>query len=381
MFIEKAQLVLLILFTHVVIAVFLISIRSGNRLSNSILGSLLLITALDLSNFVFPVFYQAHLNLDMTRANISSFVAPALYFYVRSVIHDNFKLTWVHLWHTLPFVLSCLILVPGYYWVDVDAKLAFYENLHNQAEIVAIGLLVHVQIAVYLAVSFKVLIRHRKVLVDHLSDPNRLNTTWLLRFLQAYSVNFLFILIRNILKFSVQEEVISVLTSLMLSITLCFSIWILFQALRKPTLFQGINSALETSGALIKKIKNTQQDEVDDDAMREKALMLRNYMTSNKPYLQPTLTVEALAEGIGLTVAELSFVMNRHLDQHFFDLINEYRINDAAAQLSDPALIKKTVLDILYDVGFNSKSSFNTAFKKHKKMTPTQYRQSKAMKA
>jgi AraC-like DNA-binding protein len=64
------------------------------------------------------------------------------------------------------------------------------------------------------------------------------------------------------------------------------------------------------------------------------------------------------------------------LNKHFFDFINEYRINDAKKLLKDPTKKEITVLEILYQVGFNSKSSFYTAFKKATNQTPTAYRKS-----
>ena len=371
---------LLIFFTHLIVASFLVTVRSGNRLSNRIFGGFLLVTALDLSNFLFPSFYHSHLNLDMTRANTSFLIAPLLYFYVRSVIHSDFRLKWRQLWHTGPFLLSCLILLPGYYLVDVQGKLAFYEDLHNQIEIMAISILVHVQLALYLGVCFRILIRHRKVLVDHFSDPNKLNTNWLIRLVQLYTVNYVIVLTRNVLKFRFHEDIMATLTSVMLLVTLSFSIWILFQVLRKPSLFQGIESKLEPSETLIKQMeveKPSAPELVLDEGAKEQIAQLRAHMEKHQPYLVPTLTIEALAEQLDMSVSELSFLINRHMNQHFFDLINEYRINAAAFSLSDPEQKSKTVLDILYEVGFNSKSSFNTAFKKQMLMTPTQYRQSK----
>jgi AraC-like DNA-binding protein len=56
--------------------------------------------------------------------------------------------------------------------------------------------------------------------------------------------------------------------------------------------------------------------------------------------------------------------------------VNEYRIKKAMEILRDPQHEKMTVLEVLYEVGFNSKSSFNTVFKKYTGKTPTQYRKS-----
>jgi AraC-like DNA-binding protein len=59
---------------------------------------------------------------------------------------------------------------------------------------------------------------------------------------------------------------------------------------------------------------------------------------------------------------DLSILINQNLNQHFFDFINKYRIIEAMNILKNPAKKELTVLEILYEVGFNSKSSFNTGF-------------------
>ena len=64
----------------------------------------------------------------------------------------------------------------------------------------------------------------------------------------------------------------------------------------------------------------------------------------------------------------------RQSSWEFFDYINEYRINDAKTLLKEQTDL--TVLEILYKIGFNSKSSFYTAFKKETQQTPTKYRKS-----
>jgi len=90
--------------------------------------------------------------------------------------------------------------------------------------------------------------------------------------------------------------------------------------------------------------------------------------------LDPFLSIYSLSKQIKVPNNELSILINRKIGQHFFDFVNTYRINFAADMLSDKNNHKKTVMEILFDAGFNSKSSFNTAFKKHKHVTPSQYR-------
>ena len=97
-------------------------------------------------------------------------------------------------------------------------------------------------------------------------------------------------------------------------------------------------------------------------------------MIDQKLYLDASLTMYDLSKHLNMPVRELSLLINHDLDQHFFDFINGYRIRHAMEILRDPAKKEYTVLEILYDVGFNSKSSFNTAFKKLTSLTPTEYR-------
>lgn len=87
------------------------------------------------------------------------------------------------------------------------------------------------------------------------------------------------------------------------------------------------------------------------------------------------MSLDTLAKQTNLLSSEVSFSINRIMGQHFFDLVNSYRVHLAAEMLiTNDEQQQKTVLEILYEVGFNSKSSFNTAFKKHLLITPSQYR-------
>lgn len=111
-------------------------------------------------------------------------------------------------------------------------------------------------------------------------------------------------------------------------------------------------------------IKNTQIEQ------------LKNFMAEKEPFLNPSLTIQELADQVNIPVRELSVLINHHINQHFFDFVNEYRVKKAMTLLKDPTKKKYTVLEILYEVGFNSKSSFHTSFKKYTNQTPTAFRNS-----
>ncbi|MGB0522915.1 MAG: helix-turn-helix domain-containing protein [Flammeovirgaceae bacterium] len=91
-------------------------------------------------------------------------------------------------------------------------------------------------------------------------------------------------------------------------------------------------------------------------------------------YLQSDLSLAKLGKLIGLNSHDTSSLINKHSHKNYNEFINHYRIQHAKELLSDKAHEKFTISSIAYDVGFNSLSSFNSAFKKFEGMTPSAFR-------
>jgi AraC-like DNA-binding protein len=99
---------------------------------------------------------------------------------------------------------------------------------------------------------------------------------------------------------------------------------------------------------------------------------LNNAMQEKKLFLDPELTIEQLAEITGIPTRKISNTINRHFNQNFFDYINFYRVEEAKAILTKLGK-DAAMLEVMADAGFNSKSTFYRAFKKHLDMTPTEF--------
>ena len=99
---------------------------------------------------------------------------------------------------------------------------------------------------------------------------------------------------------------------------------------------------------------------------------LKEIMTAQKPFLKPNFSLPDLADQMKVSVHQLSQVINDGLGKSFFEMTAEYRIEEAKILLKEKANIK--VEEIAEEVGYNSKSSFNTAFKKLTGMTPSEWR-------
>jgi AraC-like DNA-binding protein len=101
---------------------------------------------------------------------------------------------------------------------------------------------------------------------------------------------------------------------------------------------------------------------------------LEKHLNTTASYKNPQLTIGLLAQEIDIPKRKLSELINDHYDQNFVDFINTYRINCAKHRLLNPNDPKETILEVMYEVGFNSKSSFHKAFKKKTGSTPAEYK-------
>lgn len=112
---------------------------------------------------------------------------------------------------------------------------------------------------------------------------------------------------------------------------------------------------------------------IDEDTRAAMFERLTKHIEQERSYRNSELSLAKLADLIGLSPHHLSEVLNQHAGQNFNHFINAYRIKEVCEKLNSSSSLK--VLDIAMQVGFSSKSTFNTIFKKFMGVTPTQYRQ------
>jgi TolB-like protein/AraC-like DNA-binding protein len=136
-------------------------------------------------------------------------------------------------------------------------------------------------------------------------------------------------------------------------------------------------SDLHHSNLLLEDIQGSQSKEsklasniIDDEQVELLKKELLSYFNEEEPFLNPQLNLKLVADDLESTTNKISYVINTAFQLNFNDFINSYRLKHFKTIALDPKNSHLTILGLAYDSGFNSKSVFNTYFKKIEGLTP-----------
>jgi AraC-like DNA-binding protein len=112
---------------------------------------------------------------------------------------------------------------------------------------------------------------------------------------------------------------------------------------------------------------------LDNQLLKSLQHQLNHALNEQNTYLDPTLSLSDLAEMCDVTVNQLSQYLNGHLGKTFYDYLNRFRLDHFLELAGSQEMEKLSILGLAYESGFNSKTTFNTFFKKELKVTPRAY--------
>jgi len=173
----------------------------------------------------------------------------------------------------------------------------------------------------------------------------------------------IFITVKMIFKNDVGDYFIFLYLSLMLFMTAV-------QVMNKSTYYNEVSTFLE--GPILKYQKSS-LEEGNKTVILE---AINNQMQNEKYFIKSTASLSGLSKTIHQSSHHVSQVINEKLNQSFFELLASYRVEEAKTILKSDIGKKLTIEEIAERVGYNSKSAFNTAFKKFASQTPSQFRDS-----
>lgn len=220
--------------------------------------------------------------------------------------------------------------------------------------------------------SLRVIGKYQQAANNKFSDSNRTNLSWLRSTFLFFIVFMLLGTLNGFIGVSPGAKYYYLFLTILLAVFFLFMNRLMLKVLRVPGIFSILTE--DETKDIQPEIPKYGSSAVKEDEKKKVEEQLLDLMRKDKPYLDSELSLNELATRLSVKPKVLSQVTNEKLNQNFFDFINTHRIEEAKRLLAEPEDSKITVLEVLYEVGFNSKSSFNTLFKKNTGLTPSEFK-------
>jgi AraC-like DNA-binding protein len=350
--------------------VFLFLLRnfSGKSKKNLLLSIFIISKALSILDSLFishwrelPLFFTNFIALG---SGCQFLLGPALYLIIVETTRRKIVFEYKHLLHLIPFGLYTVLVISQFQIHDYATKTNLLQNwfpysmLWNKISCT----LMYFLFDIYGIASLIELSRSKTDIYKVYSQSVERNIFYLkfliYDFMIVWGINMISWYVNYGQPWSYILWVITVLNIFFIANA------VVYQGLKFPETFQD-----EVLGKQ-KYEKNALSDSEKDEYIKK----LKEYMDEHKPYLNPTLSLTDLANELGMPSFALSQVLNLKAGQNFYEFINNYRIEESKRLLAESSQNGKTILEILYQCGFNSKSVFNSAFRKYTSMTPSEFK-------
>ncbi|MEQ8243523.1 helix-turn-helix domain-containing protein [Fulvivirga sp.] len=323
------------------LAIFLWTYRKGNRLSNILLGLLLLVLSFRVGKSVFLEF-TPDLDVKFIFAGLGTIMAigPLFYLFAKSCINKSFVVSRKYLLQFIPSILGvCFGL-----WLEdhhmESIPLVFFAALFFSY---------YLHFIIYIFITYKLVKEHK---------AKGLN-------IEVYELLMLFVYglsaIWVVYVLNLFDETVPYIVGPVLYSVVAYVI-----------------SFIVISKDYISKIDQTKYKTttISDEQSRQLYSRVLELVENEKQYQNPELTLKSMSKDLNVTTQTLSMVINQRSGKNFNSFINYYRIEESKQLLHSKAFKNHTMAAIAFEVGFNSISSFNTAFKKQTGKTPVAFKDS-----
>jgi AraC-like DNA-binding protein len=348
-------------FSQGLFAAILMFTKNGRSVSDKILTGWLSLLAIE--------FFMCGLDYRMFGAPIlsSSFLLfnPAFFLYVKSLVNGNFKLRWIQLLHLFPYLFFKIVA----YLVQEPYEINTYFVPNTTLWFrVAFGVATIVSWIFYNYATAITVVKHRKSLENEFSTiENYLKIGWLFFIIIFYNLYCLALVVIGILIVFHRLDVVPVHVfnySILLALIYILSFYGLKQRMlfAKAPAIAPVDERYRYSGLAAEKKENIR-------------LLLMKYFEKEKPYLNPELNMNMLAEALGVPKHQLTEVLNSDIGKNFFRFVNEFRVEAVKEKLKHNKR-NYSVEAIGYECGFNSKSTFYTVFKQIAGVAPAEFENS-----
>jgi len=278
--------------------------------------------------------------------------APALYFYIRSRLFKNFIPSWKLLIHAFPAFILMMVILFILLWGAISDDLLKLRQISYY--------IIKSQIFIYNLYSLKIIYDYRHKIKFVTSSDEKKELNWLFFITYGYTITSL----AGAVTFTISGRSDFGWGYILFLVFLNF---FFFKAILNPDKFLGIDEEKLLPVKLSQNKIKSHFREIDD------------VIDKNQLFLDPDLSLHNVAQAVKLSDRIVSQAIKLGVNLNFCDYINSKRIGYAKERLITTTNSERNVLEILYEAGFNSKSVFNTQFKKHTGQSPTKYREMSKM--
>jgi AraC-like DNA-binding protein len=353
------------------LAVFLVIKKKERLLADNILAFWLFVFSLDFIRS-YMLFFKEKLFLLGFGYTLPLLFAPLLYIYVMSIIKNKKKFDMAFLWHFIPFIISNIYMYFYIYTKSPEWRFNFLENTSFSSRPLVFNtflIIVSAVYPIYVFIIYKELKKYLTELKRKVSCKDHIDLFWVNYLLISVMVLWLVSLYSKFVSGYFYNLQYSDATMAVYFFELIIIMIIGYFGFKQGIIFMG-SSVTEVDDIEIEKYKTTGLS--SNDAKNFLPVLLE-FMESKKPYLNSQLTISQLAGQLKIPQHHLSQIINEQIGKNFFEFVNSYRVEEVKRRIAENQNNKFTLLAIAYDSGFNSKSSFNTIFKKQTGLTPKEY--------
>jgi AraC-like DNA-binding protein len=288
--------------------------------------------------------------------SIGFLIGPLMYLYLKCQINSEYQFQKKDFLYFIPYFIylsyHLLVFIQGKGFVE-----NWSENFHSSAKIGELEVILStISNIIYLFWSFQLFQNYSKWLPTEHSDTEIVSFTWYRLYLIIFALAFLTDIAYVVVGFAgVQLDYVHIWWEKFL-----FAILIYFICIRGYTQIQP--KRLVFNPEKINEEKEIQEVLIPD--FEEWKAKVLKAMEKDKMYLDSEITLSDLANRLKTHTSLLSGIINKGFGRNFNDFINEFRVKEFQEKINLPENKHFTLLGIAYDCGFNSKATFNRAYKK-----------------
>ncbi|WP_335992595.1 helix-turn-helix domain-containing protein [Pseudoalteromonas sp. CH_XMU1449-3] len=218
----------------------------------------------------------------------------------------------------------------------------------------------------YFYFAYCILKRYHKQLMHARSDAESLKLKWLIKALFIFAI----IVIFDLLRMNAQP-----ITPLDLKMHWYLLNEILLLLMFSFLLFHTIKNSFQFEPVTLSEEPEAEQTDSSDEQLAQQIFSTIDDLIINESlYRQPRLSLNDLANQTGLGSKEISWAINSTTGNNFCEYINQHRVNDVKREIEQDSPQKLSLIELAFQAGFNSKSTFNAVFKKETGLTPSQFK-------